>query len=112
MKGMVKLLAGLALLGASFSVSANTWADGVEIEVLKISAGGTFIITPVGAPVPGCTKFRFAQNVMNLTAQGQKFQYAMALSAFLLGKRVNIFFDANSTQCFSGKLEIDQMAQP
>jgi hypothetical protein len=77
MKGMAKLIAGLALLGASFSTSANTWADGVEIEVLKLSAGGTFIITPVGAPVPGCTKFRFAQNVMNLTAQGQKFQYAM-----------------------------------
>jgi hypothetical protein len=36
----------------------------------------------------------------------------MALSAFLLGKRVNIFFDANSTECFSGKLEIDQQNQP
>ncbi len=66
----------------------------------------------MGAPVSNCSKFRFAQNLMNLTAQGQKFQYAMALSAFLLGKRVNIFFDANSTECFSGKLEIDQLKQP
>jgi hypothetical protein len=107
MNSLAKLIAGLALLGASFSTSANTWADGVEIEVLKISAGGTFIVSPVGAPVSNCSKFRFAQNLMNLTAQGQKFQYAMALSAFLLGKRVNIFFDANSTECFSGKLEID-----
>ncbi len=109
MKGMTKLLAGLALLSASFATSANTWADGVEIEVLRISAGGTFIITPVGAPVPGCTKFRFVQNLMNLTGQGQKFQYALALSASLLDKRVNIFFDANSTECYSGKLEIDQL---
>ncbi len=112
MKAMVKLMAGLALFSASFSASANTWADGVEIEVLKISTDGTFIVSPVGAPVSGCSKFRFAQNVMNLNAQGQKSQYAMALSAFLLGKRVNIFFDANTAGCFSGKMELDQLQQP
>ena len=112
MKGMTKLLAGLALFSASFSASANTWADGVEIEVLKVSAGGSIIVSPVGAPVSGCTKFRFVQNLMNLTAQGQDYQYAMALSALMLGKRVNIFFDANTAACFSGKLEIDQQQQP
>ncbi len=112
MKAMAKLIAGLALFSASFSASANTWADGVEIEVLKINAVGTFIVSPVGAPIFGCTKFRFKQDEMNLTAQAQKYQYAMALSAFLLGKRVNIFFDVNTADCFSGKLEIDQRQQP
>ncbi len=112
MKAMAKLIMGLALFSASFSASANTWADGVEIEVLKVSAGGTFIVFPVGAPVSGCTTFKFMQGVMNLRAQGQKSQYAMALSAFLLGKRVNIFFDANTAACFSGKMELDQLQQP
>ncbi len=112
MKAIANLIAGLALFSASFSASANTWADGVDIEVLKVSGSGTFIVSPVGAPVSGCRKFRFAQNVMNLTAQGQKSQYAMALSAFLLGKRVNIFFDANTAECFSGKMELDQLQQP
>jgi hypothetical protein len=112
MKGIAKLIAGLALFSASFSASANTWADGVDIEVLKVSGSGTFIVSPVGAPVSGCRKFRFVQNVMNLSAQGQKSQYAMALSAFLLGKRVNIFFDANTAECFSGKMELDQLQQP
>ncbi len=112
MKGLGKLIAGLALLGASFSTLANTWVNGVDIEVVKISAGGTFVVCPVGAPVSGCTTFRFMQGVMNLSAQGQKSQYAMALSAFLLGKRVNIFFDANTAECFSGKMEIDQLQQP
>ena len=112
MKGMAKLVAGLALLGASFSTSANTWVNGVDIEVLKVSAGGTFIVFPVRAPVSGCTTFKFMQGVMNLSAQGQKSQYAMALSAFLLGKRVNIYFDANTAECFSGKMELDQLQQP
>ena len=112
MKAMAKLMAGLALFSASFSASANTWADGVEIEVLKVGEGGTFVISPVGAPVSGCSKFRFVRNVMNLSAEGQKSQYAMALSAFLLGKRVNIFFDANTAECFSGKTELDQLQQP
>ncbi len=112
MKGMAKLIAGLAFLGASFSASANTWADGVEIEVLRSSAGGTFIIYPVGAPVSRCVTFKFMQGVMNLSTQGQKSQYAMALSAFLLGKRVNIYFDANTAECFSGKMELDRLQQP
>ncbi len=109
MKGMAKLIAGLAFLGASFSASANTWVNGVDIEVVKISAGGTFIIYPVGAPVSRCVTFKFMQGVMNLSTQGQKSQYAMALSAFLLGKRVNIYFDANTAGCFSGKMELDQL---
>jgi hypothetical protein len=56
MKGLGELIAGLALLGASFSTSANTWVNGVDIEVLKVSAGGTFIVLPVGAPVSGARR--------------------------------------------------------
>jgi len=112
MKGLGKLIAGLALLGASFSTSANTWVNGVDIEVLKVGDSGTFVVFPVGAPVSGCATFKFMQGVMSLSAQGQKSQYAMALSAFLLGKRLNIFFDANTAECFSGKMELDRLQQP
>ncbi len=93
MKGMAKLIVGLAFLGASFSASANTWVNGVDIEVVKISAGGTFIILPVGAPVSGCTTFKFMQGVMNLSAQGQKSQYAMALSGNRPSNRGGVTFN-------------------
>jgi len=112
MKGMTKLLAGLALISASFSASADTWADGVVIETLKVSADSTIIVSPVGAPVSGCSKFRFVQGLMNLTARGQDYQYEMALRAYFSGERVNIFFDAKTAECFSGKMEVDQLRQP
>ena len=108
MNRMGKLIIGFALLGMVGSASALEWAEGVDIDAIQVKKDAELTIFPAGSPL-GCDKFIFRQGKLGLTLDGRKSAYAMALSAYLLGQRVDIQADISKApaKCFAVSLMLD-----
>ena len=108
-----KLIIGLLLLGVCSSASALEWARGVDVDALQVKKDAEFSIFP-GGSLLDCDKFIFRQGALGLSLEARKSAYAMALSAYLLGQRVDIQADPSTgpKKCFASSLMLDTASQP
>ncbi len=113
MNSIGNLIVGLSLLGVCASASALEWARGVDVDALQVKKNAEFTIFPGGSPL-GCDKFIFRQGKLGLSLEARKSDYAMALSAYLLGQRVDIQADPSTApkKCFASSLMLDTVSQP
>ena len=113
MNSIGKLIVGHSLLGVCASASALEWARGVDIDALQVKKNAELTIFPVSSPL-GCNKFIFREGALGLSLEGRKSAYAMALSAYLLGQRVDIQADPTTApkKCFASSLMLDTESQP
>jgi hypothetical protein len=104
MKTRVKgLLMALFLTVSSTAFSANNWQNNLTIQgIYNVPAGGFLLLLPPGTDTacgPSSNLFYVLPGLNGVTADGAKAALSIALTAFTLGKTINIFYDNTIGNC-------------
>ena len=101
--GVLGTLAALILMTSANAFSANAWKSNLTLQGLyNIPGDGMLLFFPGGTdPVcgPSGNIFTLTPGVNGLTANSASIAYATALTAFSLGKTVNILYDNSISPC-------------
>jgi hypothetical protein len=97
------LLMVLVLIACNSAFAANSWKNNVPIVGLyNVPTGGFLMFLPPGtdpACGPSSNLFYVLPGQNGVTADGAKAALAIALTAFTLGKTVNILYDNTISNC-------------
>jgi hypothetical protein len=97
------LWVALALISCNNVFAANSWKSNVTIVGLyNVPDGGFLMFLPPGTDTacgPSSNLFYVLPGQNGVTADGAKAALSIALTAFTLGKTVNIFYDDTLPNC-------------
>lgn len=111
---MHKLLAVALFLSLNvFALSANAagaYSGPVTIESIRATSSGGLDVRTVEIVNGSCTNdgkfFRVANGYHNMTGEGVKAALSVALAAFTSGKKVVVYVDTGSVNCYASLVQI------
>lgn len=105
MKKMVlgAVMAAATLFASTEAFSANVWKNSMEITSIMTLTDGGFIVQGPAGIAPECSggnSFYVRANQNSQTSDGVKTALALSLTAYSVGKSVNLLFDNTNATCY------------